>query len=768
MINAKKVIITLLVLSLLFLPLGNFESAQAQDGTNSTLGDVCEPLDLILAIDQSLQMNNRDPEALRLEAVKFIIQTIAQNRGVYCDIDDRISVISFNGSVNLDFGFLPLNADTANLLIPTNDLTGDRDVFGAIDLMMDQFDKRNDQEGRKAIGIIISNKMGSPCLPDFPCTSSLDTANQLATYKNYFNDSMYDSNVGPFYYVIGIADTSPGDFSKNIPVWNEILGIRGKFIEIETFLDLPEELLDIVQTHSNRNIQSVGCGTVNIPPFTDTLDLFIFDDDSQESVPINILGVDPTTKADKPITPSLSVTQGTSGVRKHSWDFLNLDKMVFKNIRITGNQCDNIVILLQQKNGSPELKFKEEPMPLIKPDDEIVLDEGYNLSVLFHPDNDNLWSAICSSEDYKFDITAELTNKTSEEVIDWDDGGFYCRGDEGKFISGNPLYLAKEGEYQVKLTGRISGESAPFFNFEGSYRVKPKTKISYEIVAPKMDDTIPEHGSLMAKEFWMKPMPLKISANLIKIEDNSFDYINPVDIANKNNQDNVISSITGKLVWEDNSSIPFTLDQQLDDPSRFSGIIAPADLKPGKYSLILDVPEGQYDPVNYTFSDAKSSFTREDEFFDNPLLYLIALSAIGLIVLTMGVSYLYSFSHPIYGNLVFCRTGNVDHPFAKIPLRNRHIRKKVLFEGELVKTHPLLSGIQKMKLTAKYANRDLMGVKLDLRKEDQEHTKPVLLLCVENPEEALLTNSDAQNLAVDNETKTLILNNGIQLYVMKE
>lgn len=680
MINAKKVIITLFVLSLLFLPLGNFKSAQAQDGTNSTPGDDCKPLDLIIAVDQSMQMNNRDPEALRLEAVKFIMQTIAQNRGVYCDVDDRISVISFNGSVNLDFGFLPLNADTANLLIPANDFTGDRDVFGAIDLMMDQFDKRNDQEGRKAIGIIISNKMGSPCLTDFPCTSSLDTANQLATYKNYLDDSTYDSNAGPFYYVIGIADTSPGDFSKNIPVWNDILGIRGKFIETETFLDLPEELLDIVQSHSNRNIQSVGCGTVNIPPFTDRLDLFIFDDDSQESVPVNILGMDPATNADKPITPSMSVTQGTSGVRKHSWDFLNLDKMVFNNIRISGNQCDSIVILSQQKNGSPELKFKEEPMPLIKPEEDIVLDEEYNLSVLFNPENENLWNGICNSEDYKFEIETLLKNKASGEVIDWDNGGFYCRGDEGKFISGNPLYLAKEGEYQIHLTGRVSGESAPFFIYEGSYRVKPKTRISYEIIEPKLNDQIPEHGSLMVSDYWMKPMPLKISANLIN--DNSRDPVNPADITSKNNEGNVISSITGKLVWEDNSSIPFTLDQQLDDPSRFSGIIAPIDLKPGKYSLILDVPEGQFDPVNYTFLGAKSSFIREDEFFDNPLLYMIALSIIGLIVLTTGVSYLHSFSHPLYGNLVFCRTGNVEHPFAKIPLRNRHIRKKVLFEDE--------------------------------------------------------------------------------------
>lgn len=772
MINVKKIFITSLVLSLLCLQLVNFESAQAQDGSNSTSGDPllvnCEPLDLILAIDQSLQMNNRDPEALRLEGIKFIIQTIAQNRGTYCDVDDRVSVISFNGSVNLDFGFLPLGADTANLLVPTNDLTGDRDVFGAIDMMMDQFEKRNDQADRKAIGIIISNKMGSPCLPDFPCISSLDTANQLATYKNYFSDSKFDSKVGPFYYMIGIADTSPGDFSKNIPVWDEIFGVRGKFIEIESFLDLPVELLDIVQTHSNRKIQNVGCGTVDIPPFTDRLDLFVFDDDSQDSVPVGIFGMDPATNAEIPVTPSMSVTQGASGIRQHSWEYMNLDKKIFENIRITGNQCDSIVVLFQQKNSSPELKFKEEPMPLIKPEEDIVLDEEYNLSVLFQPENNNLWKAICSSGEDKFDIETALINKSSGEEIDWDDGGFYCRSEEGRFISGNPLYLASEGEFQLKLTGRISGESVPFFTYEGSYRVKPKTRISYEIIEPKNDDRIPEHGSLMVREYWMKPMPLKISANLIKIEENANYNINPADIASKNKEVNVISSLTGKLVWEDNSSIPFTLDQQLDDPSRFSGIIAPTDLKPGKYSIVLDVPEGQYDPVNYTFSDEKSSFTREDEFLDNPLLYMIALSVIGLIAFTTGVSYLNSFSHPIYGNLVFCRTGNVDHPFAKIPLRNRHIRKKVIFEGELVKIHPLLSGIQKMKLTAKYAKRDLMGVKLDLRREDQEHTKPVLLLCVENPEEALVTNSDAQNLAVDNETKTLLLDNGIQLYVMKE
>ncbi len=114
--------------------------------------------------------------------------------------------------------------------------------------------------------------------------------------------------------------------SQNIPVWNEILFVenlsRSKHFWI--FGRTPRHCANSFQSEHSK------CWLWNgqYSTFTDTLDLFIFDDVG--IVPIKYPGVDPTTKADKPITPSLSIMRAPPVLENIPQDFLNLDKMVLK------------------------------------------------------------------------------------------------------------------------------------------------------------------------------------------------------------------------------------------------------------------------------------------------------------------------------------------------------------------------------------------------------------------------------------------------------
>lgn len=726
----------------------------------------CYPVDLIIAIDQSSQMNAKDPGGLRVESVKFLLRTLAASHETYCNVDDRISVISFNGSVSVDFGFLPIDNDVANLMVATDDLTNQRDIFKAIEQMKYQFEDRGEKDGRRAIGIIISSKMGSPCLPDFPCTSSIDNSKQLSSYVSFFEDLPFDSEAGPFFYMIGIPDTLPGDFSKNIPVWNEILGERGKFIETDSFLDFPEKMLDIIQSHSNRNIQNIGCRKYKIPPFTDTLDLFIFDDDSQGSIPVDIRGVDYEKGSEIDVDTSKSGSQNSISARNHIWELPNIEDKIYDYVTIGGNRCDSTVIFLQQKNGTPELKFKEEPMPLLESREEFALDDDYKLSILFPTENDDIWKAICNTYKGKYQIDSVLTNERTGEIVDWDDGGFYCQWDKKRFISGNRLWLTEEGSFSINLIGTISGESTPFFEYTGGYKVKPKTKITYQFDEPQKA-ILPEHGDFFTRDYWMKKIPLEISVNLVKVIDDSYENIQPAEIAN-NNESGGFTSISGKLVSENNDFIEFTLNQEIDEKSRFSGVIPATELGTGEYSIVLDVPDEGFDTINYTFTGANTSFIRQDAFLDKPIVYIVTLSIISLFILSLLISYIKSYSRPLSGNLIVSRQGNVERPFAKIPLKNRHLRKKTIFEDELIKIHPLLNGIEKMKFSAHYSDKELSGVLIDMKNNEHGNKKPVLLLNIDDSSEAISEDNNDQSVSVDNVKKTLITDNGIQLYFKKE
>lgn len=732
--------------------------------TVATPGD-CYPLDLIIAIDQSSQMNEKDPEGLRIEAVKFLLRSLAASHETYCNVDDRVSVISFNGSVNVDFGFLPLNNDVANLIVATDDLTNQRDILGAIEEMKYQFKDLGEEDGRRAIGIIISSKMGSPCLPDFPCTSSVDNSKQLSSYINFLEDLPFDEEAGPFFYMIGIPDILPGDFSRNIPVWNEILGERGEFYEIDSFLDFPVKMLNIVQEHSNRNIQNIGCRKYNIPPFTETLALFIFDDDSQGSIPVEISGADYETGNQIDVDTSNIGPQSSISARNHMWEFSNVEDEIFGSMTIGGNRCDSTVIFLQQKNGTPIFKFKEEPMPLLENLEEFALDDNYKLSVLFPLDNENVWKAICNTYKGKYEIDSVLTNERTGELVDWDDGGFYCQWDEQRFISGNRLWLSEEGSFSIDLVGTISGEQVPFFEYSGGYNVKPKTKITYQFVEPQKE--LPEHGDLLTKDFWMKKMPLEISVNLVKVVGDSYENIQPSEIA-RNSESSGLSSISGLLVSENNDVVKFTLNQEIDKKSMFSGVIPATELGTGEYSILLDVPDEGFDTINYTFTGAQTSFIRQDDFFDKPILYIIALSLISLLILTLLFSYIKSYSRPLSGNLIVSRQGNVARPFAKIPLKNKHIRKKTIFEDELIKIHPLLNGIKKMKFTAYYSDKELSGILVEMKNNEQGNKKPVLLINIDDSSGVISEDDNDQSISVDNVKKTLITKSGIQLYFKKE
>ena len=58
---------------------------------------LCRPVDLVLLIDQSESMSTNDPNDLRLDAAKAVIQNLYYNAAIECEgiVTHRVSAIGF-------------------------------------------------------------------------------------------------------------------------------------------------------------------------------------------------------------------------------------------------------------------------------------------------------------------------------------------------------------------------------------------------------------------------------------------------------------------------------------------------------------------------------------------------------------------------------------------------------------------------------------------------------------------------------------------------
>lgn len=492
--------------------------AQSVQAQSTNVSRSCEPIDLVILIDQSDSMAQSDRNNYRIDAVHALIDKLFYHSALGCrNIEHQIAVIGFGRDTNflVPLQRIQLSATDANWIQASEQIKSQIVVqslgYTTVDLafndaieILQQTPAISAEAPRKQSIILITD--GEPCRDMTP----LDLCRQVGYINHYFyaNQNVPHSNfyAYPEGFVAALDRLIPPPTSPQIDVlmfqqfypqsdteqaWTEITNKRGgQFYPPEEF---SQNLAQISQTTDAIVAQLLGID-VNTVVCNEP---FIVEPYSANLI-ISSIRPDPDIRI-QVVAPRESII---SSNENNYIDLSTVERYIIARPepgpwRIQGNNCEAVQATYELITVDAELQSAPEqiqanaitPYTVNNPDNYVTL------QLL-----ENGITPFSILDDYPLSICGRITPVTATDMI----GGDTCLDFEttnlelGLYRSMIPLPAPAQGTYNLNITGTFqslgyeqTGDNITLFELQHNYQTIPPQDIELVLIQPEETPTIP-------------------------------------------------------------------------------------------------------------------------------------------------------------------------------------------------------------------------------------------------------------------------------------
>lgn len=706
-----------LVLILLFLIGDNGTVVQAKSLLTSSPFeqiDSCAPVDLVFVVDQSEEMNKLDPNGMRIDAIKWMINFMGYDQILHCpNITHRVKVIGFNNEQSEDMPLESISPAmsssepwrdwedkyqelTSSLLTHNSGARDFSSLKKALENATENLPAIGTGERKKVIVLIIGGG-GSWC-PDQYCDEY--RVNGPNGQERELSEMLRDADMDEFsFWAIVYGRDVRYSLTQ---FWEETAKEHGGILynrgtgNIETGKTLKEIFLN-VSPRLDSDIKEI-CGPFYIDPLLEKAGFNILLENAEKKVKIR------TANEQLPDDILASSTQGTTLLYK-----TNLGSPLKELYYLYGHpepglwevevDCNNKKALVVAQFARATRISIVEPhssLPQFKEDGRWHNpDDPHYLKFQIM---DAQGSAVREYQPYAAFVTGMVRMPDGSEPYQ-----LTFRYEDNLYISNEPLPVIEEGDYKVDIHMQIPSAnpdlSDQYTNIisEGIYSVAPLTPFVIQIESPTPSDHVSVHGNLF--DHWLNVKPIEVRVRLqLKDTDDPVTSSSQMLKGDPKKAVEVIlyhpSSGGEEKVWLEPSST---------DPLLFVGNVGNKLISTGEYSIKASFV-GQYDAEKYyplqNPTGERLEFRRIDGPFESPFVYYLLMSILAFVVAFLAGLEVYKRTNTATGYLLFVPPGKDMKPFTVLDLSEQKKRKVFYSKAMLQKHHWLLSNLESITVNS--------------------------------------------------------------------